>query len=162
MYHKFIKMSIAQFKSLTEEEKLFLLTTPAMVTYLIGGADGVFDPREEVQAEHIVRIRKENGDPLLFDFYIEVEKLFFEQLDALVNNHSAKSAKERTEFLVAELSKLNQILPKLDNLYARALLASLRSLAKFIAESSGGVFGFLEISYEEEQLLGLTMVTYTP
>jgi hypothetical protein len=155
-------MAIIQFNQLTEDERTLLYSTPALITYLIGGADGDFDAKEEVQSEHIVRIRTANGDPLMFDFYKHVEQTYFDQLDATVKKFGNLSVEERTTLIVNELAKLNEILPKVDDLYARTLLKSLRSLAKTVAEASGGVMGFLEVSYEEEHLMGLNMITYNP
>ncbi len=155
-------MAINQFNQLSEDEKNLLYSTPALITFLIGGADNNFDTKEEVQSEHVVRIRTANGDPLLFDFYKQVEHTYFDQLDATVKKYETLPVSERTEIIVNELAKLNDILPKVDDLYARTLLKSLRSLAKSVAEASGGVFGFLEISYEEEHLMGLNMITYNP
>jgi hypothetical protein len=155
-------MAIPQFNHLTEDERVLLYSTPALVTYLIGGADGDFDTKEEVQSEHVVRIRTANGDPLMFDFFKHVEQTYFDQLDATVKKYGNLSVAERTELIVNELTKLNVILPKVDELYARVFLKSLRSLAKTVAEASGGVMGFLEVSYEEEHLMGLNMITYNP
>ena len=151
-----------QFNHLSEDERNLLYSTPSLITFLIGGADNNFDTKEEVQSEHLVRIRTATGDPLLFDFYKHIEQTYFDQLDATVKKYVNLPVAERTEMISNELAKLNEILPKIDNLFARALLKSLRSLAKAIAEASGGVFGFLEISYEEEHLMGLNMITYEP
>jgi hypothetical protein len=155
-------MAIMQFNHLSEDERNLLYSTPSLITFLIGGADNNFDTKEEVQSEHLVRIRTATGDPLLFDFYKHIEQSYFDQLDATVKKYINLPVAERTEIISNELAKLNEILPKIDNLFARALLKSLRSLAKAIAEASGGVFGFLEISYEEEHLMGLNMITYEP
>lgn len=151
-----------QFNHLSEDERNLLYSTPSLITFLIGGADNNFDTKEEVQSEHLVRIRTATGDPMLFDFYKHIEQTYFDQLDATVKKYVNLPVAERTEMISNELAKLNEILPKIDNLFARALLKSLRSLAKAIAEASGGVFGFLEISYEEEHLMGLNMITYEP
>lgn len=151
-----------QFNHLSEDERNLLYSTPSLITFLIGGADNNFDTKEEVQSEHLVRIRTATGDPLLFDFYKHIEQTYFDQLDATIKKYEKLPVAERTEMISNELAKLNEILPKIDNLFARALLKSLRSLAKAIAEASGGVFGFLEISYEEEHLMGLNMITYEP
>lgn len=155
-------MAIMQFNHLSEDERNLLYSTPSLITFLIGGADNNFDTKEEVQSEHLVRIRTATGDPLLFDFYKHIEQTYFDQLDATIKKYEKLPVAERTEMISNELAKLNEILPKIDNLFARALLKSLRSLAKAIAEASGGVFGFLEISYEEEHLMGLNMITYEP
>ena len=155
-------MAIMQFNHLSEDERNLLYSTPSLITFLIGGADNNFDTKEEVQSEHLVRIRTATGDPMLFDFYKHIEQTYFDQLDATIKKYEKLPVAERTEMISNELAKLNEILPKIDNLFARALLKSLRSLAKAIAEASGGVFGFLEISYEEEHLMGLNMITYEP
>ncbi len=155
-------MSVIQFDHLTAEERNLLYISPALVTYLIGGADGNFDTKEEVQSSHFIRIHSADGDPILFDFYKHVETTYFDVLDAVVKQYENTSVKERTDSIITELEKLNEILPKVDNLYARVLIKSLRSLAKVVAEASGGVLGFLEVGYEEERLMGLEMITYQP
>lgn len=153
-------MAIVQFNHLTKEESDLLLHAPALVTCLIAGAEDTINVEEEEKSKHLVRIRANIGDPLLFDFYKEVEKDFDQQLDTLVNKYGGLQATPRTEIIVGELSKLNEILPKLDSLYAKAYLKSLRSLAHSVAESSGGILGFLAISYEEKHLIGLEMISY--
>ncbi len=155
-------MSVIQFDHLIEEERNLLYRTPALVSYLIGGVDGTFDEKEEAQSFHTVRIYAVDGDPIVFDFYKTVETVHADNLNTVMNQYNGMSVQERTDAMVAELEKLNEILPKVDNLLARALLKSFKSLAKMIAESSGGVFGFFEITYEEEHLMGLDMITYQP
>jgi len=155
-------MPVIQFNQLPEEEKNLLYSAPALVAYLIGGADDNFDAKEEIRATHLVRIRTTNGDPLLFDFYKHIETNYFDQLDSIVKIYGQLSVEERTTKLVSELEKLNDILPKIDGLYARALIKSLKSLAKLVAESSSEMMGFLGVKYEEEHLMGLHMITYQP
>ncbi|HUM53085.1 MAG TPA: hypothetical protein PK431_14770 [Chitinophagales bacterium] len=155
-------MSIPQFSSLTEEEKNLLLDTPVIVTYLIGGSDDNLDENEKQKSNHLVHIRAATGDPILFDFYKEIENSFALKLNGYVAKYGNLQASERTRVLVEELTKLNEILPKLNDIYARALLKSMRSLAHAIAEVSGGFFGFLDVSYEEKHLTALEMITYEP
>ena len=159
--HKIIsKMSIVQFIHLTKDEADLLFHAPALVTCLIAGAEDNFNIEEEERSKHLVRIRSNTGDPILFDYYKEVEKNFDEQINALVNKYGTLQATPRTEILVSELSKLSAVLPKMDGLFARAYIKSLRTLAHAVAESSGGILGFLAVSYEEQHLLGLKMVTF--
>jgi hypothetical protein len=99
---------------------------------------------------------------MLFDYFKDVEIIFASQLDQLVKEYGNLQAETRTQILSDELAKLNDILPKVDPIYARTLLKSLRSLAHGVAEASGGVLGFLEITYEERHLMGLDMITYQP
>lgn len=153
-------MTIIQFNSLTENERNTLLSAPAWVSYLIGGADNNFDAKEIGQAQHVVRYRTTVGDPFLFEYFSIVNETFPTQLADLIEKYENLSASERTQILTEELSKLNEILAKIDSLYARALVKSLRSFAKEIAEASGGFLGLLDISYEEKHLLGLEMINY--
>ncbi len=155
-------MSIAQFNPLTEEEKALLYLSPALVSYLIGGADNDFDANEKAQSGHVVRLRTSVGDPILFEFFKEVEGDFEAQLSALEQQYGQLPAEERTHLLVLELTKLNDILGKVDSLYARSFLKTLRSLAQSVAEASGGLFGFLGVSYDEQHLLGLNVITVEP
>ena len=157
--HKSIKMAIVQFNHLTENEKELIYRAPALVTYLIGGVDNNFDAAEEAQAKHVVHFRTATGDPMLFDYFTEVEKTFATQLEELVKQYTDLQAETRTGILSEELAKLNEVLPKIDAIYARSLLKSWKSLALAVAEASGGVLGFLEVSYEEKHLLDLHMIT---
>lgn len=162
MHIKVLKMAILQFNHLSEEEKTLIYLSPALVSYLIGGADDNFDAEEKEQSKHVVRLRASVGDPILFDFFNEVETNFESQLISLTQLYGQLPAEERTHLLVLELTKLNDILLKVDSLYARSLLKTLRSLAQSVAEASGGLFGFLGVSYDEQHLLGLNMITVEP
>lgn len=155
-------MAIIQFNHLTEEEKALIYLSPALVSYLIGGADDNFDAAEKEQSKHVVRLRATVGDPILFDFFHEVEENFESDLAALEKQYGGLQIEERTHLLVLELTKLNDVLVKVDSLYARSLLKTLRSLAQSVAEASGGLFGFLGVSYDEQHLLGLNMITVEP
>ena len=155
-------MSIPQFSAVNEDEKSLLLDAPVLVTYLIGGADDNLDEKEKEKSGHLMHIRAATGDPILFDFYKEIENSFAIKLNGYVAKYGGLQANERTRVLVEELTKLNDILPKLSDIYARAYLKSLRSLAHAIAEVSGGLLGFLDISYEEKHLTALEMITYEP
>ncbi len=155
-------MSIAQFQHLSSEERDLVYQAPAIVAYLIGGADDNFDAAEQAQSKHVVHIRTSTGDPILFDFYKETGERFDADLKNLATAYGSLQAEERTRILVEELAKLNEILPKVDSLYARAYLKSLRTLGRAVAEASGGIFGFIEVSYEEKHLLGLEMITVEP
>lgn len=155
-------MAIPQLSHLNEEERVTIYHAHARVAYLIGGADDNFDEKEEAEANNIIEIRTNTGDPILFDFFKEIEPDFSNQLKELVKQYGSLQAAVRTEILVNELAKLNEILPKMDSIYARAWLHSLRTLGQRVAEASGGFFGFLEVSYEEQHLLGLEMITFNP
>jgi len=64
----------------------------------------------------------------------------------------------RTEEITKELRKLNHILPKIDHAFAVKLYASLKEMAKKVAEASGGVLGYMSVSYDEAKLMELRMI----
>lgn len=152
-------MEIIYLNSLTPEEKEILFQAPAVVAYLIGGADNDFDKKQVAQSKHIVKLRSSFGDTLLFDFFTTVNENFDVKLDALVQKYQHLQAEERTTVLVNELTALNNIFAKIDTIYVKALVNSLRSYAKEVAKASGGFLGMLDINYEEEHLIGLEMLT---
>jgi len=152
-------MDIIYFNSLTQEEKELLFQAPAAVAYLIGGADNDFDKKQVEQSKHIVKLRSSFGDSLLFDYFTTVNDNFETSLSAIVQKYQHLQAEERTTVLVNELTALNDIFAKLDTIYVKALVNSLRSYAKEVAKASGGFLGMLDINYEEEHLIGLEMLT---
>jgi len=60
--------------------------------------------------------------------------------------------------ITQELRKLNLILPKLDKHFAIIFYDSIEDWAKRIAEASGGILGYMSVTYEEAKLLTLKMI----
>lgn len=152
-------MDIIYFNSLTQEEKELLFQAPAVVAYLIGGADDNFDNKQVEQSKHVVKLRSSFGDTLLLDYFTTVNENFDSKLETIVQKYKNLQVEERTNILVDELKGLNDIFTKIDTIYVKALVNSLRSYAKEVAKASGGFLGMLDINYEEEQLIGLEMLT---
>lgn len=152
-------MSIASLSQLSTEEVNLVLNTPALVSLLIGGADNNFDNEEKEKAKKIVAFRKTTGDPLLFEYFNLVEETFENEIQILSERYSG-DALERNSKITEELVKLNEVLPKMDHNYANALLQNWRTLAKGVAEASGGFLGMFEESSEEAHLVGLKMIEF--
>lgn len=154
-------MSIASLSHLSAEEISLVMNTPALISVMIGSADGNFDADEKEKANKIVAFRKTTGDPLLFEYFSLVEKTFENELQIFSERYSGDVA-ERNKNIAVELTKLNLILPKIDHNYASALLKNWKSFAKGVAEASGGFLGIFEESSEEAHLVGLNMIIYSP
>ena len=152
-------MSIASLSQLSTEEVNLVLNTPALVSLLIGGADNNFDNEEKERAKKIVAFRKTTGDPLLFEYFNLVEETFENEIQILSERYSG-DVLERNSKITEELVKLNEVLPKMDHNYANALLQNWRTLAKGVAEASGGFLGMFEESSEEAHLVGLKMIEF--
>jgi len=141
---------------LSEEEVNFLAKCPAVVTVLIAGADQHIDNSEKNWATKLVHYRTFTSDPLLNEYYRRVEEHFEENLSELLEKWDPSNAEES---LSQELANAKPILEKLDDEYAEMIRKSWRSLAKKVAEASGGLLGFGSINAAEEHLIDLPMLS---
>lgn len=154
-------MAIPQFNHLTEEEVQLLLDAPAIITLLIGTADGNMDDKEIAAGLSSVIVRKDSNDALLQPYYEAVDKNYDQRLFDFSNQYKDKGTEQRTQELSDVLAGLNDILIKVDPLFVTVLIKSLKSFAKEIAQASGGMagIGLMSISNEEEHLISLPMIT---
>ncbi len=148
---------IKEFEKLREEEVEILLKAPVLVSILIAGADGNIDKAETKEAVAIARGKQSRAREQLVDYYILIGETFEDKFNELVAGFPLKP-EERNPMIIAELKRLNRILPKIDKNFAIKFHASLKDLAKKIAEASGGVLGYLSVSYEEAKLMELNMI----
>ena len=148
---------IPEFQPLREDEIEMLLNAPIYVSILIAGADGKIDKLERKQAIEIARNKQSRAREQLAEFYKLVGERFENQFNHLIDALPSGTEK-RVQAISIELRKLNFILPKVDKNFAIKLHASLKDLAKKIAEASGGVLGYLSVSYEEAKLMELRMI----
>lgn len=148
---------ISEFINLTDDERETMMKAPVLVTILIAGADNDIDRQEIRRAVGIAYAKKENPSELLVDYYNEVGQDFEDKIKVLIQQYPI-NASERNHLIVEELEKINSILPKLDNEFAVDFYASLRELAKKVAEASGGLLGYMAVGYEENKLMNLQMI----
>ncbi len=148
---------IDEFKVLTQDEVETMLKTPILVSILIAGADNDIDKTEIKEASSISRLKQKKARLDLIDYYKEVGVDFEDKLKVLIQHYPAK-AEERNPLIVEELEKLNSILPKLSHKFSVEFYASIRDIAKKIAEASGGLLGYMAVGYEESKLIGLNMI----
>jgi len=153
-------MKIKHFEKLSEQEYDTLIKTPALVTILIAGADEHIDKAEKRWAAKIVQYRKFSSTKVLHTYYEEIDQNFESTLNDLIEV-SGDDAKSRKEIIGSELSKLDVILPKIEQNYAKKLIESWKSLAVHIAKASGGIFRFGNISEDEKELIELPMIKYS-
>lgn len=148
---------IPELEVLREDEIKVLLDAPVYVAILIAGADGNIDKSERKEAIEIARNRQSRSREQLADFYKIVGENFEDGFNRLIDSLPS-GTEERIQAITIELRKLNFILPKVDKNFAIKFHASLKDLAKKIAEASGGVLGYLSVSYEEAKLMELKMI----
>ena len=148
-------MAIKQFSALTTDETVQLIEAPAVVSVLIAGADENIDKQEKGWATRLVHYRTFTSDPKLHEYYEEVNASFEERLGQFVDEWEAKTTEAN---MIAKLEALKPVLAKIDAGYADLLKDSWRSMAKKIAEASGGFIGFGSVDSNESRLLGLSML----
>jgi hypothetical protein len=148
---------IKEFENLRDDESQVLLDAPVYVAILIAGADGNIDKSERKEAVGIARSKQSRAREQLVEYYKIVSDKFETRFNELVDS-LPNGTDDRNKAIIAELRKLNFILPKTDRNFAIKLYSSLKDLAKKIAEASGGVLGYLSVSYEEAKLMELKMI----
>lgn len=148
---------IEELKNLREDEIEVLMKSPILVAVLIAGADSKIDKGEIEQAVKVAESKQSRAREQLLSFYKEVGTDFEAKLNHAIAELPS-GVDERNDAISKELRKLNHILPKLDQPYAIKLHASLKDMAKKIAEASGGVLGYMSVSYEEAKLMDLPML----
>ncbi|MEO9802105.1 MAG: hypothetical protein ABJF04_02605 [Reichenbachiella sp.] len=148
---------IKEFNTLRDDEIEVLLRAPVLVSILIAGADDKIDKSEIHQAVEIANSKQSRAREQLIDYYKEVGKDFGDKFIKLVNE-MPDTSEGRSEIITKELRKLNFILPKIEQKFAIKLHASLKDMAKKVAEASGGILGYMSVSYEEAKLMELKMI----
>jgi hypothetical protein len=148
---------IKEFENLREDEVEVMLNAPIYISILIAGADGNIDKSERKEAISVARAKQSRSREQLADYYKEVGEIFEGKFNSLIEELPS-DAKEQGAAITKELRKLNFILPKTDKNFSIKLYASLKDLAKKIAEASGGLLGYMSVSYEEAKLSELKMI----
>jgi len=148
---------IPEFRNLNEKEISLLLNAPALISLLIAGAEGNIEEKEIDWGAKIAHFRGEDRQSILQNYYQEVDAIFNETLNQLITA-MPQDVNERTKTINNELQKLNNILPKLDNNFARELHKSYVTLAKHVAQASGGIWGYGSISPAEQKLIELEVI----
>lgn len=148
---------IPEFEPLREDEIDVLIKSPVYVAILIAGADGKIDKSERKEAIEVARHKQSRSREQLAEYYKTVGERFEDNFNALIDELPS-GTEARIKAITTELRKLNFILKKIDKNFSIKLIASLKDLAKKIAEASGGVLGYLSISYEEARLMELKMI----
>jgi hypothetical protein len=148
---------IAEFDGLDQPEKELMYSLPIYVAVLIAGADGKIDNNELKKAVAISGLKTTKARKELIDFYTEVNTDYEDKLKMTIANLPS-DVREREKILIEKIAEVNAVMPKLESSFAVKLYASLKEIAKHIAEASGGVFGYMSVGYEESKLIDLKMI----
>ena len=148
---------IPQFKDLSQEESELMYSLPIYVSVLIAGADGKIDSLEIKKAVSLAGLKKKKARKDLLDYYNHVNTDYEDKIKMTIANLPSGN-KEREKLLFKQIEQANDVFKKVDKTFATKLYASLKEIAKHIAEASGGVFGYMSVGYEESRLIDLKMI----
>ena len=144
-------------KNLSTQEKDLMYDAPVLVTILIAGADDDYNKAEIRKAVELAHDKKVTARVDLISYYNIVGEGLEDKLKVKMHQLPVE-ARDRNPLIIADLKKLNDILPKLEKEFAVDFYWSLRGLAKKIATASGGLLGYMAVGYEESKLIGLDMI----
>ena len=129
------------FESLTVAEQEMLLKYPAYIALLAVARDARLDEEEKAAAEKFLHIKTYSCDPLFTGFYARADKEFEETVRQLDRDlPKEKNAREIT--IRYELSRLEEILKKLDPEYAVLLHASMKSFKEHVSQAHFNVLEY--------------------
>jgi len=148
---------IPEFNRLSTEETDIMFKAPFLIIILIAGADDKIDKHEMKQAIVISKLKLKRARRELVEYYNIAGQDFEDKLKIFIHD-LPKDTDERNEEISKELAKLNDIFPKLDKKFSVNFYESMKDMAVKIAESSGGVFGFMSVGYEESKVVDLKMI----
>ncbi len=149
---------ITGFDQLSKEEIDTLVDAPALITILVGAADGDLDREERTWSERLLRSRTYNNPKTLNEFYRVVVEGFWMKVHSEMA-HLPEDPAARNALISTRLERLNPILAKLDVQLAADLYKGFIGLAEETAEASGGFLRIGSISAEEARWVKLPMIT---
>jgi hypothetical protein len=126
------------FNTLTKQEMEALLKFPAYITLLAANSDGVLDKTEKKEALKLEHIKTFSADPLLAEFYEEVDKVFKNNLEQLDKN-LPKEKSSREAAIKNELLKLENIISKLGDDYISVMHRSMKSFKDHVSKAHHNV-----------------------
>lgn len=149
--------TIEGFQGLEKAEIEALLEAPALITILVGAADGELDGEERHWSERLLRSRTYNNPKILNDYYRVVVETFWVRMQSEMA-HLPREAQARNHDISERLKKLNPVLAKLDRRLAADLYKGFIGLAEETAKSSGGFLRIGAIGAEENEWIKLPML----
>lgn len=122
-------------------DREILLRAPAIVALFAAiSDDGEVSDNERSEAIKLAHLRTYTSPEILHNFYKEVDKVF----EAYFSEEADKlpaTQEEKAIYLAERLKALNTVLPKLNQVYSKELVISLKSFARHVFKSNSG---FLE------------------
>lgn len=130
-----------EYKNLSPGEKEQLLKFPAYISLLAAAAENGLDRQEKQAVVKLTHIRTYFCDPLIADYYKEVDREFDKTITAL-NNELPKTAEERRLVITRELRKMDIILKKLGEEYGIVLRHSMQNYKNYVSRAHRNILEY--------------------
>lgn len=129
------------YNELKEKEKAQLLKFPAYISLLASTVEEEMDKDEKAVAVKLTHVKTFSSHPLLADYYKDAEKVFEQTITAL-NQSLPHNRVARMDAIHEELSKLEDVLKKLDPYYRALLLRSMQSYKHYVSRAHRNVLEY--------------------
>ncbi len=137
---------IRQFEKLSLEETNLLLKAPALISVFASLQVNEINAVRKADAIKLAHLKTFTANPVLIPYYIEVEKNFTEQFEAIVKQYIPLGV-EKKEALKNEIENVHPVFEKLDKEYARVLRLSLNKFANHVQHADRNVFEYFIFPY---------------
>jgi hypothetical protein len=145
------------FENISNSELEHLLRAPAQIVALVGASDGEYDEMEEHWASKLVHSKTIGKATFLRPFWLKVHENFRSKVQDVLEK-VPEDENYRNRILSESLTNCNEILAKLDPLFAGHLYKGFLDLAKETAVASGGFMRIGAINSEERAFVDLPML----
>jgi hypothetical protein len=129
---------ILDLKNLSIREYELLLKFPAYVSLLAANSDGEMDGTEELAAIHFTHVKTFSCNPLLLEFFKEVDSSFERTLHEL-NNSLPEGKVNRDAIIKSKLLNIEKIVMKLAPENAAIVHQSMKSFKEHISRAHHNV-----------------------
>ena len=126
------------FKNLSSQENAMLLKYPAYISLLAANRDGILDETEKKSAINFAHTKTFSCNPLLTEFYKEVDKVFVNNIEQL-DKDLPKENDSRETAIKKELLDIEKILLKLGKEHISIIHSSMKSFKDHVSKAHHNV-----------------------
>jgi len=130
---------IPQFEKLNLQEQKLLIKAPVLLSVLASCADHSINKTQKAEAIRLAHIKTFTAIPELQPYFKEVENNFKEHFEETARRYYPFDEAQR-DLLKTEIKNVQDIIPKLNPFYARALTRSLERYAGHVKRATHTVF----------------------
>lgn len=140
--NNFKQTNMTSFGNLSPQDKDAILKYPSYISLLAANSDGTIDEKEKKSAIKLSHIKTYSCDPVLSEFYAEVDKVFEMNIKSL-DNELPKIKEERDEAIKNELQRIEKILLNFNKDYAATMRRSMKSFKDHVSKAHHNVLEYL-------------------